>query len=136
MENENDLNDDFYIFYYENVFNIVSNIINTYPEDQTKQKLIIKILIKILKNILESITEEININNINNNKNNSISEKFRKLKLSNSNIQLIFTVEGIYDFFILLGFYEKYFDNELYLFFLNVQLHHLVLSLKNYNPYI
>jgi hypothetical protein len=113
-QNENE--EEIKIFYYENVFNIISNIVNTYNENE-KQILIIKILIKILKNILESTLNNFKMSFINNLNNNfEQSEKFRKLKLSNTNIQLIFTVEGIYDFFKLLGFVEKYFEHELYLY--------------------
>ena len=87
-QNENE--EEIKIFYYENVFNIISNIVNTYNENE-KQILIIKILIKILKNILESTLNDFNMSFINNLNNNfDQSEKFRKLKLSNTNIQLIF----------------------------------------------
>ena len=88
---------------YENTFNVVSNIMIE-ESDNKKQILLLKIIIKLLSNIVSTeLVEEDN-------------EKYRKIKLSNPNIEKIFQINGIYDYFIYLGFKEKAFDNELYLY--------------------
>ena len=103
MESEIQNNDETEIIAYENTFNVVSNIIIE-ESDNKKQILLLKIIIKLLSNIVSTeLVEEEN-------------EKYRKIKLSNPNIEKIFQINGIYDYFIYLGFQEKAFDNELYLY--------------------
>ena len=103
MESDYSNNDETEIIAYENTFNVVSNIMIE-ESDNKKQILLLKIIIKLLSNIVSTeLVEEDN-------------EKYRKIKLSNPNIEKIFQINGIYDYFIYLGFKEKAFDNELYLY--------------------
>ena len=103
MESDNSNNDKTEIIAYENTFNVVSNIV-IQESDNQKQILLLKIVIKLLSNIVSTeLVEEEN-------------ERYRKIKLSNPNIEKIFKINGIYDYFIYLGFTEKAFDNELYLY--------------------
>ena len=94
-------------FIYEILFGIVSNIVSEKTKIEIKLKQY-NILEKLISNI---ITAE---------KNNKSSEKFRKIRLNNPNIDLILKINGVYDFFIFLGFRlddkEKNEENELYLY--------------------
>ena len=90
------------------LFIIVSNIIS---DKQTKIDIKLKqfnILEKIISNIITAEKSQKN------------SEKYRKIRINNPNIELILKIKGVYDFFIFLGFKEendtKDDENELYLF--------------------
>ena len=130
MESSESNNDAFEAIAYENTFNLVSCVLIDEPNNDN-QILILTIIIKLLSNILNTeLMEEEN-------------EKFRKIKLSNPNIQKIFKIEGVYDFFIYLGFTEAPFDNELYLYLseeyvdiytLSIILPYLNLLLLNIQP--
>ena len=94
-------NDSTYIsLAYDLTFKLILNIISGVENIDERNKEF-TILNAILKNIVDHPDEE----------------KFRKLKLSNKNIESLFNIEGVYDFFAFLGFEEKYTpsDNELYL---------------------
>ena len=90
-------------FIYELVFNAVSNVSNSDKTNEIKIK-IIRIIIKIIENIVKAVTK------------NEDSEKFRRIKISNPNISLIFEINGIYDFIKLLGFEENFYEQDLYLY--------------------
>jgi uncharacterized protein YkwD len=95
--NNNEINDFDYI--YEMLFGIVSNIIS----DQTKLDIKLKqfnILEKLLSNII--IAEKSKKN----------SEKFRKIRINNPNIDLVLKIKGVYDFFIFLGFKQENNEND------------------------
>ena len=92
---------------YEMLFSIVSNIVSDKAKIEIKLK---------QYNILEKIISNI----INAEKLNKSSEKFRKIRINNPNIELILKIKGVYDFFIFLGFKQENDkqneNNELYLF--------------------
>jgi uncharacterized protein YkwD len=100
IQNNND-NDNKFI--YELVFNVVSNVSLSDKTNEIKIK-IIRIIIKIIENIVNA---EINHEN---------SEKYRKIKIGNPNISLIFEIHGNYDFIKLLGFEEEFYEQELCLY--------------------
>ena len=110
-------NNDNYI--YELVFSTVSNISNSEKPDDIKIK-IIRIIIKLIDNILKAETQ------------NEDSEKFRRIKISNPNISLIFDVKGNYEFIKLLGFEEEFHSEELCLYLpkekINISLFQEILS--------
>ena len=112
--NKNDEN-----FIYELVFNVVSNISNSDKSYDKKIK-IIRIITKLIDNILKA---EINEKD---------SEKFRRIKISNPNISLLFEIKGNYDFIKLLGFEEQFINEDLSLYLpkenLNISLFQEVLS--------
>ena len=114
--NENKKEDN---FIYELVFNVVSNISNSDKSSDMKLK-IIRIITKLIENILKAETL------------NKDSEKFRRIKISNPNIALMFEIKGNYDFIKILGFEEEFYDQELYLYLskenLNISLFQEVLS--------
>ena len=114
--NENKKEDN---FIYELVFNVVSNISNSDKSSDMKLK-IIRIITKLIENILKAETL------------NKDSEKFRRIKISNPNISLLFEIKGNYDFIKILGFEEEFYDQELYLYLskenLNISLFQEVLS--------
>ena len=94
-------------YLYEMLFSIVSNIIS----DKTKSEIKLKqfnILEKIISNIISA------------EKSNKNSEKFRKIRINNPNIDLVLKIKGVYDFFIFLGFKQESFEddgkNETYLY--------------------
>ena len=91
--NKNNINNEFN-YIYEMLFGIVSNIIQDKSKIETKLKQY-KILEKIISNIISSEKNKIN------------SEKFRKIRINNPNINLILKIKGVYDFFIFLGFKQK-----------------------------
>ena len=99
MNNNNNDNN----FIYELVFNAVTNISNCGKPNNIKLK-IIRIIIKIIDNIIKA---EIN---------NEDSSKYRKLKVTNPNISLIFDIKGNYEFIKSLGFNEKFFGEDLCLY--------------------
>ena len=85
-------------YIYEMLFSIVSNIVS----DKTKTEIKLKqytILEKIISNII--IAE----------KSKKSSEKFRKIRINNPNIDLILKIKGVYDFFIFLGFKQENEEN-------------------------
>jgi uncharacterized protein YkwD len=86
---------------YESTFILMATLSNSCDEATRDKKL--NIICTLFKNILSNPREE----------------KFRKLKLSNKNIQSIFDTDGVYDFFKFLHFEEAFFDNEMYLFLAN-----------------
>ena len=102
LEKENiDKKDDNFI--YELVFNIVSNISNSdKPNDITIK--IIRILTKLIENILKAETF------------GKDSEKYRRVKITNPNISLLFDIKGNYEFIKLLGFEEEFYNEELCLY--------------------
>ena len=96
-----------YDYIYEMLFGIVSNIII----DKTKLEIKLKqfnILEKIISNIISAEKSQKN------------SEKFRKIRINNPNIELILKIKGVYDFLIFLGFKqvnnENVENNEVYLY--------------------
>ena len=90
---------------YERTFNVILNILmdSIYLEERNKKFNIIQ---TVIKNILSSPSED----------------KFKKLKLYNKNIQALFEINGLYDFFTYLGFIEEFIDGELYLCLYNPDL--------------
>ena len=96
--NKNNINNKFN-YIYEMLFGIVSNIIQDKSKIETKLKQY-KILEKIISNIISSEKNKIN------------SEKFRKIRINNPNINLILKIKGVYDFFIFLGFKQKKDEND------------------------
>ena len=102
LEKENiDKKDDNFI--YELVFNIVSNISNSDKLNDIKIK-IIRILTKLIENILKAETF------------GKDSEKYRRVKITNPNISLLFDIKGNYEFIKLLGFEEEFYNEELCLY--------------------
>ena len=82
-------------YIYELVFTSLSNISRSGKKKDIKVK-IIRIITKIIENIVNAeITNE-------------DSEKFRRIKLSNPNISLMFEIQGNYEFIKALGFEEEY----------------------------
>ena len=119
--NSNQHNDNF-DYIYEMVQSIVSKIIL----DKTKSDIKLKqynILEKIISNII--LAEKLNKN----------SEKFRKIRINNPNINLILRIKGVYDFFIFLGFKELNENNDIYLYLPeeNISLQKLEKSLNYMN---
>ena len=116
IQNNND-NDNKFI--YELVFNVVSNVSLSDKTNEIKIK-IIRIIIKIIENIVNAETNHEN------------SEKYRRIKISNPNISLIFEIHGNYDFIKLLGFEEEFCDQDLYLYLpkenINIPLYQKLLS--------
>ena len=94
-------NDDNFI--YELVFNTITNISNSDKPNDIKIK-IIRIITKLIENILNAEKQK------------QDSEKFRRIKVSNPNISLLFDIEGNYDFIKLLGFEEEFHEQELCLY--------------------
>ena len=90
-------------FIYELVFNIVSNISNSDKPSDIKIK-IIRILTKLIENILKAETI------------GKDSEKYRRVKITNPNISLLFDIKGNYEFIKLLGFEEEFYNEELCLY--------------------
>jgi uncharacterized protein YkwD len=90
-------------FIYELVFNIVSNISNSDKPNDIKIK-IIRILTKLIENILKAETF------------GKDSEKYRRVKITNPNISLLFDIKGNYEFIKLLGFEEEFYNEELCLY--------------------
>jgi len=90
-------------FIYELVFNIVSNISNSDKPSDIKIK-IIRILTKLIENILKAETL------------GKDSEKYRRVKITNPNISLLFDIKGNYEFIKLLGFEEEFYNEELCLY--------------------
>ena len=108
MDNNNLISNEIsYENIYEDVFNVASSVIMKIEEKDIMLK-ILRIIIKLVQNITE--TEILNEN----------SEKYRKLKIENPNIQMIFKVKEVYDFLIKLGFEEKMIDNNFCLY-LNIR---------------
>ena len=104
MDNNNLISNEIsYENIYEDVFNVASSVIMKIEEKDIMLK-ILRIIIKLVQNITE--TEILNEN----------SEKYRKLKIENPNIQMIFKVKEVYDFLIKLGFEEKMIDNNFCLY--------------------
>ena len=108
--------------FYELVFDVVSKISNSNNTNQNKIK-IMKILIKLVENILNAET------------NNNDSEKFRRIRISNPNIELIFKVDSVYDFMKFLGFNEEFYNEDLTLYLkkedINIQTFQKCLSYMN-----
>lgn len=102
--NDNNKNDNEVI--YELAFNAVSNISNSDKPNEIKIK-IIRIIIKIIENIVKA---ELNNDN---------SEKFRRIRISNSNISLLFQINGNYDFLKSIGFEEEFYEQDLWLYLPN-----------------
>ena len=92
-ENMNDNINNEFNYIYEMLFGIVSNIIQDKSKTETKLKQY-NILEKIISNIISAEKNKIN------------SEKYRKIRINNKNINLILKIKGVYDFFIFLGFKE------------------------------
>ena len=115
-KNDNNNDND---FIYELVFNAVSNVDNSEKSNDIKIK-IIRIIIKLIENIVQAET------------NSEDSEKYRRIKISNPNISLIFEINGIYEFIKLLGFEEEFYGEDLYLYLaknkLNIPLFQKLLS--------
>ena len=115
----NKVNNDNSDFIYELVFNTVSNISNSEKSGEIKIK-IIRILIKLIENIVEAETKK------------EDSEKFRRIKISNPNISLLFDIKGNYEFLKLLGFEEEFFGEDLTLYLpknnINIPLFQQLLS--------
>lgn len=100
---ESEIENNKQLLLYEEVFNVASKVIMIVEEREKRNK-IFQIILKLIQNILDC--EAVNEN----------SEKFRKIKVSNPNIQLIFQVNEVYFFFVNLGFEEKLIDNEMFLY--------------------
>lgn len=119
QDNKSSKDDDKYDYIYEIVFNAVSNVENSDKSNDIKIK-IIRIITKIIENIVEAETK------------NEDSEKFRRIKVTNPNIALMFEISGNYDFIKLLGFEEEFYDQNLYLYLpkksINIRLFQKILS--------
>ena len=102
-QNNNLINNKNNDFIYVLVFNAVSNVKNSNKSKEIKLK-IIRIIIKIIENIIEAELKKVD------------SEKYRKIKVTNPNISLIFDIKGNYEFFKSLGFNEKFFGQDLCLY--------------------
>ena len=98
-DNGNDNND----FIYDIVFNTISNIEKSDKSSEIKTK-IIRIITKLIENIVEAEIKK------------EDSEKFRRIKVTNPNISLMFEINGNYDFIKLLGFEEEFYEQELCLY--------------------
>jgi len=98
-DNGNDNND----FIYDIVFNTISNIESSEKKSEIKTK-IIRIITKLIENIVEAEIKKVD------------SEKFRRIKVTNPNISLMFEINGNYDFIKLLGFEEEFYEQELCLY--------------------
>jgi uncharacterized protein YkwD len=83
---------------YDQTYSLITSITIEVKDLQERQR-VFDVITKIIKNIIDNPNEE----------------KFKKLRLSNKNIEMIFKVDGVYDFFTYLGFREMYLDNEIYL---------------------
>lgn len=98
---------------YNMTFDIVTSIdaYETKPESKDKITTMIQ---KLLKNIIDNPDEV----------------KFKKLKLTNKNIEQLMHIPNMYDFFKFLGFNEAVFDDELFLSIeeVNLDLFNLVIS--------
>ena len=90
-------------FVYELVFSIVSNISNSNKPNDIKIK-IIRILTKLVNNILKAEAKK------------EDSEKYRRIKVGNPNISLLFEIKENYDLIKLLGFEEEFYDEDLTLY--------------------
>ena len=102
LEQKNmDKNDDSFI--YELVFSTIANISNSDKSNDIKIK-IIRIITKLIENILNAEKQNID------------SEKFRRIKIRNPNISLLFDIKGNYEFIKLLGFEEEFYNEELTLY--------------------
>ena len=99
-EKEKNIDND---FIYEIIFYAISNIYNSDKTNDIKIK-IIRIITKIIENILEAENK------------NEDSEKFRKIKISNPNISLMFDINGNYEFIKVLGFQEQFIGEDLCLY--------------------
>ena len=88
---------------YDMIFNIVTNITLDTNNNEIKLKQF-KIIEKIIANIIE--TEN----------NNENSEKYRRIKIDNPNIELILKIKGVYDLLIFIDFKENYHENNLTLY--------------------
>ena len=112
-------NDEEYNFIYEIVFNAISNVSRSDKRTDIKRK-IIRIITKIIENIVNAETR------------NEDSEKFRRIKITNPNISLMFDIKGNYEFIKLIGFEEEYYKDDLYLYLpkqnVNVHLFQKLLS--------
>ena len=122
IQNNNFINNeksDNYDFIYELVFNAVINIFKSEKTNDIKIK-IIRIITKIIENIVEAETK------------NEDSEKFRRIKVTNPNISLMFEINGNYEFIKLLGFEEEFFGEDLTLYLpkqsINIPLFQKLLS--------
>ena len=96
----NKSNDD---YIYVLVFNAVTNLTNSGKSNEIKIKIIRKI-INIFENIIKAELNKYD------------SKNYRKIKVTDPNISLIFDIKGMYDFFKSLGFNEKYFGEDLCLY--------------------
>ena len=108
-----------YNFIYELVFNAISNISRSDKKTDIKRK-IIRIITKINENIVNA---EIR---------NENSEKFRRIKITNPNISLMFDIKENYEFIKSIGFEEEYYNDDLYLYLpkqnINIHLFQKLLS--------
>ena len=109
-------NDD---FIYLLVFKAITNLTNSGKTNDLKIK-IIRTIIKIFQNI---ITSELT---------NKDSENYRKIRVTNPDISLIFDIKGNYEFFKSLGFNEQYFGEDLCLYLprknINIPLFYKLIS--------
>ena len=85
-------------FLYEIAFDVYISIINSSCDSKAKSKIFL-ILIKLLSNILNAENK------------GEDSEKYRRIKVTNPNISLLFNIDHIYDFLKIIGF-EEQFQNE------------------------
>jgi hypothetical protein len=91
------------VYLHKVIYRALSNISKSRKEKEEKVK-IVRIITKLIENI------------VNAEKNQEDSEKFRKIRVKNPNISLMFEIEGNYEFIKSMGFEEKTFDNNEYLY--------------------
>ena len=91
------------VYLYKSVFRALSNISKSRKEKEEKVK-IVRIITKLIENI------------VNAEKNQEDSEKFRKIRVKNPNISLMFEIDGNYDFIKSIGFEEKTIDGKEFLY--------------------
>jgi len=88
---------------YKLVFRALANISNSSKTKEEKVK-VIKIMTKLIENI------------VNAEKNQEDSEKFRKIRVKNPNISLMFEIEGNYEFIKSIGFDQETIDDNIFLY--------------------
>ena len=91
------------VYLHKVIYRALSNISRSRKEKEEKVK-IVRIITKLIENI------------VNAEKNQEDSEKFRKIRVKNPNISLMFEIDGNYEFIKSIGFEEKTIDDKEYLY--------------------
>ena len=91
------------VYLHKVIYRALSNISKSRKEKEEKVK-IVRIITKLIENI------------VNAEKNQEDSEKFRKIRVKNPNISLMFEIDGNYEFIKSIGFEEKTIDGNEFLY--------------------